>query len=234
VMAGTSQQPARPITGGELMSVIETERTGEPFVLYRDDQQVLQICRMAVGGERLTIGRRSSNGIPLAWDKEVSRVHAALERIGDEWTISDDGLSKNGTFVNGERLGTRRRLVDGDTICVGASFLAFRHSPVDSTRESNAGTFGPTTEVVTVAELTSTQRRVLVALCRPFKDGRGFVAPATNQQVANEVFLSVDAVKTHLRALFQKFGVSDLPQNQKRLQLVERALLWGLVNERDL
>ena len=54
--------------------------------------------------------------------------------------------------------------------------------------------------------LSETQRRVLVALCRPFRDGSAFATPATNQEIAAEVFLGVDAVKTHLRALFAKFG----------------------------
>ena len=40
-------------------------------------------------------------------------------------------------------------------------------------------------------------------------------------------------MKTHLRALFEKFGV-ELPQNQKRVALVERALQTGLITERDL
>jgi hypothetical protein len=46
--------------------------------------------------------------------------------------------------------------------------------------------------------------------------------------------LSVDAVKTHLRVLFAKFGVERLPQNQKRIRLVERAFYGGVVSERDL
>ena len=41
-------------------------------------------------------------------------------------------------------------------------------------------------------------------------------------------------MKTHLRALFAKFGVEDLPQNQKRAKLIERAFQTGLVSERDL
>ena len=40
----------------------------------------------------------------LDWDSEISRVHAALERIGDDWTVVDDGLSHNGTYLNGERV----------------------------------------------------------------------------------------------------------------------------------
>ncbi|MBV8953532.1 MAG: hypothetical protein JO179_05315, partial [Solirubrobacterales bacterium] len=47
-------------------------------------------------------------------------------------------------------------------------------------------------------------------------------------------YLSVDAVKTHLRALFAKFGIEDLPQNQKRIRLVELALKSGVITPRDL
>ena len=89
-------------------------------------------------------------------------------------------------------------------------------------------------DALTAAGVSPAQKRVLVALCRPFKDGSSFATPATNGQIAEELHLSVDAVKTHLRALFEKFGVEDLPQNQKRVALVERALQSGLVTERDL
>ena len=84
------------------------------------------------------------------------------------------------------------------------------------------------------AELSDTQRRILVALCRPFRDGNQYATPATNQQVADEVFLSLDAVKGHLRALFEKFGIADLPQNQKRVRLVELALRNGVISVREL
>ena len=74
----------------------------------------------------------------------------------------------------------------------------------------------------------------LVALCRPFKDGSPYATPATNQQIADELYLTVDAVKTHLRGLFAKFLVSDLPQNQKRASLALSALRTGVVSRRDL
>jgi hypothetical protein len=41
-------------------------------------------------------------------------------------------------------------------------------------------------------------------------------------------------VKTHLRALFARFEIDDLPQNQKRLKLVEIALKSGVVSRREL
>jgi DNA-binding NarL/FixJ family response regulator len=82
-------------------------------------------------------------------------------------------------------------------------------------------------------QLTDTQRRVLVALCRPYRDG-DFTTPATNQQIADELYLSVEAVKMHLRTLFGKFALGDLPQNQKRVRLAEAALQDGVVSRREL
>ena len=83
-------------------------------------------------------------------------------------------------------------------------------------------------------QLTDTQRRVLLALCRPYRDGDSFATPATNQQIAAEVCLSVDAVKTHLRTLFAKFELGELPQNQKRARLAEVVLQFGVISQRDL
>jgi SARP family transcriptional regulator, regulator of embCAB operon len=77
----------------------------------------------------VAIGRREDNDIALLWDPEVSRVHALLERVGTDWTIRDDGLSRNGTWVNGERLSGSRRLVDNDTIRVGRTLLVVRARP---------------------------------------------------------------------------------------------------------
>ena len=89
-------------------------------------------------------------------------------------------------------------------------------------------------DLPTAAALSPAQRRVLIALARPFRDSGGIVTPATNQQIATELFLSVEAVKTHLRALGVKFGVQDLPQNQKRTKLVERAFATGVITHHDL
>ena len=82
---------------------------------------------------------------------------------------------------------------------------------------------------VTVDQLSETQRRVLTALCRPYAGSVHLASPASNQQISEELFLSLDAVKANLRAMYQLFGVARLPQNQKRAQLAERAITWGLV-----
>ena len=213
----------------DLRERIAAERRGTPFLLFRrnDDEQV--IVDLDTAGDRVTIGRRPSNDVALDWDSEVSRVHAAVERIGDEWTVVDDGLSHNGTFVNGTRVTSRHRLHDGDMITIGGTAIAFRAPASESLSRPTVTAIGPSLGEL----LTPAQRRVLLALCRPFKDSP-YATPATNQQVADELFISVDTVKSTLRALFEIFGVDNLPQNQKRASLALQALRSGVVVRRDL
>lgn len=143
--------------------------------------------------------------------------------------IVDDGLSTNGTFLNGQRVNGRQRLKDGDRIRIGRTVLAYNAASSASLQETVLPGAQPTRR-----QLTDTQRQVLIALCRPYRDGGSFASPATNQQIAAEVFLSVDAVKMHLRTLFTKFELGELPQNQKRASLAECALQFGVISQRDL
>lgn len=213
----------------ELKAVLEAQRSGVPFLVYRDGPGEQQILMLAGERERVTVGRGPACEVQIQEDSEVSRLHAELERLGEDWAVSDDGLSRNGTFVNGERVVGRRLLRDRDIVRFGKTFATFHQPLVAGLTETRVGT-----EVVDRASLSEAQHRVLVALCRPFKESQGYATPATNQQIAEQLFLSVDAVKTHLRALFAKFGIEELPQNQKRVRLVELALKSGVVTMREL
>ena len=221
---------AAPVqSASELKAQIEAEREGLPFLVYRDGEERQQIFALSADLDRVTVGRVSATDICIDWDTEVSRLHAEFERIGDDWTVADDGLSRNGTRINGERVVGRRRLHDGDVVRFGRTVAIYRQPMAAKLTETVVAS-----EVLDRASLSDAQRRVLLALCRPFKEASGYVTPATNQQIADELFLSVDAVKTHLRALFAKFGIEQLPQNQKRVRLVELALKSGVVTPRDL
>jgi hypothetical protein len=81
--------------------------------------------------------------------------------------------------------------------------------------------------------LTETQRRILVALCRPLRDS-AYALPATNKAIGAEVGLSVDAVKSQLRTLFAAAKLDDAAQNEKRVRLAAYALVNGLVRQHDL
>jgi pSer/pThr/pTyr-binding forkhead associated (FHA) protein len=224
-------RPASPhaASATELKAQIEAERAGLPFLIYRDGDARHRLRVLEQGQTRLTLGRRSSADLPMPWDEEVSRLHAELVFSGEDWTLSDDGLSLNGTFVNGEPVGGRRRLRDGDALRIGTTVLIFRN-PKDQESQATA----PSADLRRVVNLTDAQKRVLAALCRPFKESAAFVTPPTNDQIAQELYLSVDAVKKHLRALFEKFGVEHLPQNEKRARLVERAFAGGFISDAEL
>jgi hypothetical protein len=220
----------RPESASELKEVIELQRLGDAFLRYRDGEDVLRLARLEEARLSVTIGRSEQCDVALAWDGYVSSVHVEVRQIAGEWTLSDEGLSRNGTYVNGERLSGRHRLRDGDAIRIGHTDIAYsaRATPVPALTTSVA------TGDAKVVRITDAQRRVLVALCRPQKGESGFRSPASNRAIADEVFLSVDAVKGHLRALFAAFGVDDLPQNQKRARLADLALGWGVVSEHEL
>jgi len=201
--------PASPLdphaaTAAELQERIGADRRGVPYLVFREPDGGQRI--EALGERRhATVGRAPACDVCLSWDTAVSGVHAELERLADDWAVVDDGLSRNGTFVNGEP------------------------APLHVVQETAPATGAPA-EVA----LSPAQRRVLVALCRPLRDGGAHAAPASNRQIADELVLSVEAVKTHLRVLFGKFGVEELPHNRKRARLAELALQSGTIGARDL
>lgn len=197
-----------------------------PHLSYRRSDDSREVVMLSEDRQELTIGRRPENDISLGWDPMVSRLHARLERIGGAWTFSDEGLSRNGSYLNGRRVTGRRRLHDGDTIRVGGTLISYR-DPAEQ---------GDTTVVqsdVAAPTLSETQRRVLLALARPCCEPGSLSTPASNRQIADELSYSIAAVKDHLRVLFSKFDLPPLPQNQKRLKLVELALRTGAISPRD-
>jgi hypothetical protein len=199
-----------------------------PRLSYTDDDGIHRELALVEDSPRVTVGRSPKADIAFASDHDVALLHAAIEWTGTHWTIVDEGLSHTCTFVNGERLSGRRRLQSGDGIGIGSSMLTFHDTPAggDPARIADA--------VPTRAALTPAQQAIVVELCRPFKGNAAACKPASNQQIAERLFVSVETVKTHLRTLFSKFGVEDLPQNRKRAQLAERALQSGVVTDRDL
>jgi hypothetical protein len=220
---------AHSLSATELKQLLAAQRAGKPFLAYRDEPRRLQFFALGTGAQPRTLGRRTEMDVSIPWDGEVSGLHAELHHVGGEWTIVDDGLSKNGTYVNEERVAGRRRLRSGDRIRVGRTVLAYDASVAIPAQETLAAKGQPGQQ-----RITDSQRRVLVALCRPYRDGDRFTTPATNRQIADEVFLSVEAVKMHLRALFAIFDLGDLPQNEKRARLAESALHSGVISRREL
>ena len=211
------------VTAAELRALVAAAREPQPFLFFRDGAGAQQL---AVLDDRLVVGRAPGSDLEVSWDPRVSGVHAHLERRGPRWVIDDDGMSRNGTFVNGARVRGQRTLKDGDVIQVGNTLLGFR----DPAPRVAATVTEP---ALGAPQISNAQRRVLVALCRPLlEDERG--APASNDQIARELVLSLPTVKGHLRVLFARFGLDGAPQHEKRRLLAERALAGGVVAAPDL
>jgi hypothetical protein len=207
--------------------MIAVERVGNPFVAFRDAGAELQLLELT--GDRVCIGREAGNDLVLRWDIEVSRVHALLERLAGTWTVVDDDLSRNGTFVNGVRVRGRRRLNDRDVVRVGVTQVLYRDPSAE------AGETPRVSSRAAVAAVTPGQRRVLVALCRPLLNAvEPGATPPSNPELAESLGVSTEAVRSHLKTLFRLFEIPDLPQNRKRSELARRALASGVVVPRDL
>jgi hypothetical protein len=187
---------------------------------------------IALAGQRVTLGKLSTSEVSLNQDPTVSRVHAILENFGLAWSIRDLG-SRNGTYVNGERITAERILRSGDELRLGNSRLIFWHatqtdkSKIDDITESAASTRIP-------PRLTPREHDVLVALCRPLVSDDPFAQPASIQQMARELFVTEAAIKQHLQNLYEKFGVPNgggrrvaLANDVVRRGAVSRTMLGG-------
>jgi pSer/pThr/pTyr-binding forkhead associated (FHA) protein len=202
----------------------EAEKRGAPFLLLRDDQGVQRIVELDERAGSVTVGRRLEADVPLAWDPEVSRLHAELEFKAGEWTLCDDGYSQNGTYVNGLRIYGRRRLTDGDLVRIGQTSIAF----CDPGMTGLGVTLAPG-ELGIAPKFSEQQQRILRALCRPLMgDGEG-INPASDADVAAETGIAEEIVTTELDHLGRSFGLQDMPPADRRAEVALLALRSGLV-----
>ena len=75
-------------------------------------------------GNMETLGRDKSNSIHVQ-DNLASRSHALIRRIGSEQFYLLDGGSRNGSYINEQRVTTPTLLRNEDTITIGESVMAF-------------------------------------------------------------------------------------------------------------
>jgi pSer/pThr/pTyr-binding forkhead associated (FHA) protein len=170
-------------------------------------------------GRSLSLGRSSENDVALPDDTEVSRLHATLERLPAGWCIRDLS-SRNGTFVNGERIVGDRPVHHRDELRVGQTRIVLNlETPAD---------LAATAAAEPPPELTKRERDVLNALFSTARSGEVFTEPASTRQMAEELVVSEAAIKQHLANLYDKFGIHS--GDRRRVRLANEAIRRGAVN----
>jgi pSer/pThr/pTyr-binding forkhead associated (FHA) protein len=180
--------------------------------------------RISLETDRMTIGKSTDNDVPVPDDPTASHLHAVLERFSAGWCVADLG-SSNGTWLNGARIWSSQRLRHGDEIRVGQTRIIFRDLRRAGVAQTEVEDAPPT--------LTTRERDVLVALCRPLLARDMFTEPASTRAIADELVITQAAVKQHLANLFDKFGVPAAESN-RRVRLANDALRRGAVSIGDL
>lgn len=180
---------------------------------------------VALEGAVMTLGRSSGSALTLE-DDQASRLHAVIERLGPDWCIRDLA-SRNGTFVNGERVWASRPLRHADEIRIGETRLIMRTQGATGERET------ATSVPRAVPDLTRRERDILVALCAPLMTRRAFTEPASIADIARDLVVTEAAVKKHLQRLYMKFEISD-DVERRRVRLANEAVSRGVIALSDL
>ncbi|HYK68298.1 MAG TPA: FHA domain-containing protein [Streptosporangiaceae bacterium] len=166
-----------------------------------------------------TVGRGQRVDVRLD-DPSVSKLHAEIMRRGPYAYVSDLGLSRHGTRVNG-RVVAQRLLDNGDVISFGLQRCRVGGLPAEEMLpESDA-------RRSVIPELTRRELDVVAALCKPAITEEAFVAPATARDIAAELVVTEAAVKQHLLRLYQKLRIAEGPN--RRVRLANEVVARGLV-----
>jgi pSer/pThr/pTyr-binding forkhead associated (FHA) protein len=179
---------------------------------------------ITLSGQRVTIGKASTNEVSLEHDSTVSRLHAVLDNLGFAWSVRDVG-SRNGTYLNGEKISAERVMRSGDELRVGKSRLIFWDA-----REGDEATADATVSVAPTElppRLTRRELEVLLVLCRPLVSDDPFPEAISVRRMAQELFVSEAAVKQHLQNLYDKFAIPS--EGERRTRLANEAVRRGAV-----
>jgi len=166
-----------------------------------------------------TVGRGQCVDICLD-DPSVSKLHAEIVRRGPYAYVSDLGLSRHGTRVNGKVV-AQRLLENGDVISFGVQRCRVGGLPAEDTAPESDPRRSET------PELTRRELDVVAALCKPALSEEAFVAPSTARDIAADLVVTEAAVKQHLLRLYQKLRIAEGPN--RRVRLANEVVARGLV-----
>ncbi|MBL4685294.1 MAG: FHA domain-containing protein, partial [Nannocystaceae bacterium] len=157
-----------------------------PYLEFEDGTSTTR--RVALVNESTIVGRTSGADLRLDVDG-VSRKHARISRVGQALSLVDLG-SKNGTFLNGERVDVAA-LHHGDQIQLGPVTLRFVLA------EPDGPTADTTTNAVLVARLSPREHEVATHVAKGL----------TNPEIAEVLGVSRRTVATHLERVYARLDI---------------------------
>jgi len=168
--------------------------------------------KVDLSGTPISLGRANSNQLCYPEESRLSRSHAVFENDGNTWAVRDLG-SRNGTFVNSQRLAGSRRLGNGDAIV--AAHLQIRYEELkDADSESvsfeseGVSMFGEVTRVARLEDLLAVEEPVRSArrwtpITALLKIGRELATPRPLHDLFEIVLdLAIDVVDCQRGVLF--------------------------------
>lgn len=227
MIAGAQPHETAPRTTDEHRSDERARDADTSYLRYRDGDD-FHCVPLDVLAAPLYIGRHLDSHIRVRCDPHVSGRHVRLLFGGGAWSLEDAG-STNGTLLNGKPLVSEQRLVVEDLIEIGSTLLSF-HEPAGT---ELVGTV--TLQAATAQRLapTSTQRRVLVELARPwFEPTQGVPVAPTNADIARTLAYSPATVRDAISDLYRQAGLERGAVNQ-RGSLIALAIRTRVVSPVD-
>ncbi len=168
-----------------------------------------------------TLGRSQECGLPLD-DEKVSRHHAVLHVGNDELTVEDLD-SRNGVFVNGERVQKQHHLAHGDVLTIGKQQLYVIEEGERQRRADMPTVTSPEESEELKRELARSESRLDRLSKRELEVLRLLALGHTHKEIAQQLGVSVKTVETYRARVAEKLEI------RSRADLVRYALTSGLL-----
>lgn len=180
----------------------EVRAEGRPYVRYRDGV-LFRAVSLSPTASPIDIGRLDACPVRVQSDPLVSRVHARLVYGAGWWSIEDAG-SHNGTFIGDRPIPGETILKDGARFRVGETVLSL-HLP-----ESGPAQTAPEEHAEPrLLDPDPTQRKVLVAVARPWLAGHDLPVTPTDADLSRSLECDVTSIAEALTELYEQAGLSS-------------------------
>lgn len=203
----------------------EVRAEGRPYVRYRDGV-LFRALSLSPSESPVDIGRIDACPVRIQSDPLVSRRHAQLIFHAGWWSI-EDADSHNGTFIGHRRIAGETILKDSACFKVGATVLSI-HLP-----QSGADQTTPDEPAEPrLLDPNPIQRKILVALMRPWLAGHDFPAAPSDAEIAHNLETEVTSIADAVADMYEQAGLTS--EVDQRSGLIALAMHERTITPDDL